>query len=71
MNCAFGTCAVGFVGGGVELRQDDAIGGDYQITAVDAEGFRRGYGDVCLAYQSAHSESAGGGLGQDRRIRPC
>ena len=63
MNYAFGTCAVGFVGGGVELRQDDAIGGDYQITAVDAEGFRRGYGDVCLAYQSAHADSAGGGLG--------
>ena len=26
MNYAFGTCAVGFVGGGVALRQDDAIG---------------------------------------------
>ena len=54
MNYAFGTCAVGFVGGGVELRQDDAIGGDYQITPVDADGFRRSYGEVCRAYQSAH-----------------
>jgi len=63
MNYAFGTCAVGFVGGGVELRQDDAIGGDYQITPVDADGFRRAYGDVCAAYQSAHDESADGGLG--------
>ena len=63
MNYAFGTCAVGFVGGGVELRQDDAIGGDYQITPVAADGFRRAYGDVCAAYQSAHDESADGGLG--------
>ena len=59
MNYAFGTCAVGFVGGGVELRQDDAIGGDYQITPVDADGFRRSYGEVCGAYQSAHVPGVG------------
>ena len=63
MNYAFGTCAVGFVGGGVELRQDDAIGGDYQITPVDADGFRRSYGEVCGAYQSAHVP----GVGRDAR----
>ena len=58
MNYAFGTCAVGFVGGGVELRQDDAIGGDYQITPMDANGFRKNYGDVCFAYQSRHKVGA-------------
>ena len=63
MNYAFGTCAVGFVGGGVELRQDDAIGGDYQITSVDADGFRKAYGEVCRAYQSAHVP----GVGRDAR----
>ena len=63
MNYAFGTCAVGFVGGGVELRQDDAIGGDYHITPVDADGFRRAYGEVCRAYQSAHVP----GTGRDAR----
>ena len=51
---------MGFVGGGVELRQDDAIGGDYQITAVDAEGFRRVRTTSAWRISPAHSESAAG-----------
>ena len=49
---------MGFVGGGVELGQDDAIGGDYQITPVDADGFRRSAAR-CGAYQSAHVPGVG------------
>jgi glycosidase len=63
MNYSFGTCALGFVGGGVELRQDDAIGGDYQVIPLDADGFRAEYSRVCGAYQSAHADSRDGGLG--------
>jgi cyclomaltodextrinase len=62
MNYAFGTCALGFTGGDVELRQDDAIGGEYQVLALDGPGFRREYAAVCGAYQSAHRAS-GSGLG--------
>lgn len=61
MNYAFGTCALGFTGGGVELRQDDAIGGEYEVIPLDGPGFRTEFGKVCLAYQSAHGQ--GGGLG--------
>ena len=61
MNYAFGTCALGFTGGDVELRQDDAIGGEYEVKALDAPGFRKEYTEVCRAYQSAHA--AGIGLG--------
>ena len=61
MNYAFGTCALGFTGGDVELRQDDAIGGEYEVNQLDAPGFRKEFGEVCNAYQSAHSESARGG----------
>lgn len=60
MNYAFGTCALGFTGGDVELRQDDAIGGEYQVNSLDAPSFRREFSAVCHAYQSAHTESAGG-----------
>lgn len=63
MNYAFGTCALGFTGGGVELRQDDAIGGEYEVKPLDAPGFRREFGEVCRAYQSAHAESGGGSAG--------
>ena len=71
MNYAFGTCAVGFVGGGVELRQDDAIGGDYQITAVDAEGSDRVRRRLPGISVSALRVCRGAASGQDRRIRPC
>ena len=60
MNYAFGTCSLGFVGCGFELRQDDAIGGEYQVIAVDAKGFKDNFGEVCAAYQKAHTESKGG-----------
>ena len=59
MNYAFGTCSLGFVGCGFELRQDDAIGGEYQVIAVDAKGFKDNFGEVCAAYQKAHTESKG------------
>ena len=61
MNYAFGTCSLGFVGCGFELRQDDAIGGEYQVIAVDARGFKDNFGEVCAAYQKAHTESTGSG----------
>ena len=60
MNYAFGTCAMGFTGGDIELRQDDAIGGEYEVNALDAPGFRREFGEVCNAYMSAHSDTAPG-----------
>ena len=69
MNYAFGTCSLGFVGCGFELRQDDAIGGEYQITPVDADGFKDNVGEVCAAYQKAHV-GVQGGIGR-RKAHPA
>eukprot|EP00227_Mantoniella_beaufortii_P020180 CAMPEP_0197578464 /NCGR_PEP_ID=MMETSP1326-20131121/2663_1 /TAXON_ID=1155430 /ORGANISM="Genus nov. species nov., Strain RCC2288" /LENGTH=400 /DNA_ID=CAMNT_0043141645 /DNA_START=39 /DNA_END=1238 /DNA_ORIENTATION=- len=55
MNYSFGTCALGFAGGtaDVQLAQDDAIGGEYVVKALDGPGFRSAYTDVLQAYESA------------------
>jgi len=45
---------MGFSGGaGMELKQDEAIGGDYEVKPLDGPGFRNAYTDVLNAYQSA------------------
>lgn len=50
MNYFFGTCSLGFLGGGLELQQEQAIGGDFYVEPLDADTFGASLEKMLRAY---------------------